>query len=73
MPERLTLTSTLVIVRIVSKNAAGHREGGRGREECEGLNYEREFMQSARLFRARETLLPQGSVTRTFFGLEEIA
>ena len=38
------ILSLLVIVRIVSKTAAGHREGGRGREEREGVNYEREFM-----------------------------
>ena len=35
-----------------------YREGGWGREERKGPNYEREFMGSEWLFRAREILLP---------------
>jgi len=38
------------------------KEGGQGREE---LIYEREFIESERMFTAREILLPHGAVAIT--------
>ena len=41
---------------------SARKKGGREREEP---NYEREFMESECLFRAREIILPQGLVAKT--------
>ena len=39
VPERLPLPGKLIIAKVFSGEQPSHREGGQGRETCEGLTY----------------------------------